>query len=356
MQACSLFAAMTNEDLKLLGETLRHAREAQALSLEEVEVQTRIRVKFLQALENGDISGLPSAAHARGFLRNYAQFLRLDASAIIARFVEATGSVAVPVTRPLTPPGQMQPTGPHAADSAPAAHPTPKTASPLPRPRSIYVEAAQRSGPAVPLSLAQPQPTQITKPEKRHSPAGRVMHSSIFTAGVLLLGFMLIVWWTTSQLGRISGEALAPVGQESTFLEEFSASETVAPTPTFRPTSTLAAGGGVAISDRVLLVMSVIQPTWVRVTVDGSVVFEGQAQPGHILRYEGRQEIYVRAGNGAGLLINYNGQDIGPLGQRGEVVERFFMIGGQITPTPTPTLTPTNTSVPTPTPNSTSTP
>ncbi|NDJ35106.1 MAG: hypothetical protein GYB64_10600 [Chloroflexi bacterium] len=50
-----------------VGEMLRRTREERAITLEEAEAQTRIRKKFLQALESGDISALPSAAHARGF-------------------------------------------------------------------------------------------------------------------------------------------------------------------------------------------------------------------------------------------------------------------------------------------------
>src|SRR5574341_54293 len=81
-----------------LGALLRQTRESRALSLEEAEEQTRIRVKFLQALESGDLSLLPSITHARGFLRNYAQFLRLDADAIVAHFGELTGSASGGVT------------------------------------------------------------------------------------------------------------------------------------------------------------------------------------------------------------------------------------------------------------------
>ena len=91
---------MTNGDLQALGEMLREAREAQAFSLQEVEAQTRIRAKFLQAFEQGDISDLPSIAHAKGFLRNYAQFLHLDVDDMIARFAQATGTGVGTLTQP----------------------------------------------------------------------------------------------------------------------------------------------------------------------------------------------------------------------------------------------------------------
>jgi hypothetical protein len=75
-----------------------------------------------------------------------------------------------------------------------------------------------------------------------------------------------------------------------------------------------------------------------------------------VLQYQGQQLIVVLAGNGAGLDVTYNGQSIGPLGERGEVVERFFTVGEIATPTVTPTITPTNTSVPSSTPRVSPTP
>ena len=94
---------MTNDDLQSLGKLLQVAREEQALSLQEVAAQTRIRVKFLEALEDGDISILPSTTHARGFLRNYAQFLRLDVNAVIDHFSAATDTTPTGITQVTTP-------------------------------------------------------------------------------------------------------------------------------------------------------------------------------------------------------------------------------------------------------------
>src|SRR4051812_20893200 len=73
-------------DAQALGSELRAARESRDLTLEQAEHQTRIRAKYLEALEEGNYSILPSAVQTRGFLRNYARFLTLDADMIIARY------------------------------------------------------------------------------------------------------------------------------------------------------------------------------------------------------------------------------------------------------------------------------
>ena len=60
-----------------IGNQLKTAREARGLSLQDVEKSIHIRVHYLQALENDDFSSLPSKAQARGFLRLYADFLKI---------------------------------------------------------------------------------------------------------------------------------------------------------------------------------------------------------------------------------------------------------------------------------------
>lgn len=61
-----------------IGQRLRAAREDKHLSLEKVFEATRIRVQYLQALEDDDLSSMPSPVQARGYLRNYADFLGLN--------------------------------------------------------------------------------------------------------------------------------------------------------------------------------------------------------------------------------------------------------------------------------------
>ena len=61
-----------------IGQKLRAEREAQKLTLEKVFEVTRIRVPYLQALEEDNLSRVPSPVQARGYLRNYAEYLGLN--------------------------------------------------------------------------------------------------------------------------------------------------------------------------------------------------------------------------------------------------------------------------------------
>lgn len=66
-----------------VGAALKAARERRQLTLAQVSEATRVRSHYLQALENDDISAMPSAAQARGFLRIYAEYLGLELEKLI---------------------------------------------------------------------------------------------------------------------------------------------------------------------------------------------------------------------------------------------------------------------------------
>jgi len=61
-----------------LGQLLLEAREEKALSIAEVEQDTKIRGVLIEALEEDDYEALPAGIYRKGLLRNYAQYLGLD--------------------------------------------------------------------------------------------------------------------------------------------------------------------------------------------------------------------------------------------------------------------------------------
>ena len=61
-----------------IGNSLREARYRQQLELSEVELATKIRARYLQALEEESFDALPAQTYVKGFLRTYADYLGLD--------------------------------------------------------------------------------------------------------------------------------------------------------------------------------------------------------------------------------------------------------------------------------------
>jgi len=66
------------------GSTLRSAREAAGLSVDDVAQQLKLAPRQVRALEDDDFQHLPGRTFARGFARNYARFIQLDPDRVLA--------------------------------------------------------------------------------------------------------------------------------------------------------------------------------------------------------------------------------------------------------------------------------
>ncbi len=75
------------DDIKVskeLGEYLKNAREQAHISIEQIQKETKIRVRYLTAIENGDFSIIPGGdVYVKGFLKNYADSVGLESDTII---------------------------------------------------------------------------------------------------------------------------------------------------------------------------------------------------------------------------------------------------------------------------------
>lgn len=183
--------------MQTIGQKLKQAREAKRLTLEKVFEATRIRLPYLQALESDDLSSMPSPVQARGYLRNYAEYLGLNFDQLLDEMRAQTASDemitpmdSTPVTADSTPeplpPQEATPlsTGKPArrkkADSKPAtdsspskptrrkkAEPKPATSSSPSKPRRERKKAEPEAEPAIerqpeivvePVALIEPEP------------------------------------------------------------------------------------------------------------------------------------------------------------------------------------------------------
>ena len=69
-----------------IGNSLREARERQGLGYPEIELATKIRAKYIRALEEEDFTSIPGDAYIRGFLRTYAEYLGLDGDVYVDEY------------------------------------------------------------------------------------------------------------------------------------------------------------------------------------------------------------------------------------------------------------------------------
>src|ERR1035438_3983014 len=87
-----------------IGATLREARMRARIDITEVETRTKIRAKYLRAMENEEWDLLPGEIYVKSFLRTYGDYLGLDTSQLIDDFKRRYERPSDHELRPITPP------------------------------------------------------------------------------------------------------------------------------------------------------------------------------------------------------------------------------------------------------------
>lgn len=300
-----------------LGIILREAREAKGLTLAEVQDEIRIGTKFLEALETGQFQQLPTPVHARGYLRNYARFLGLEPQPLLERLelsytYKAQGKEPPPVAQ---------------ADISPQKPLRLEHDNPLFRPVNVEMGTGGNEG-----------------------STGSIMRIAIIIA--LLVAIALIVNRIMSLRSEANGNSSTNTGfldvvqdylsGDSTPEPDAAATDdptnpfpapntdvitstgrsqvTAIPIPTLQPTRPALP----ATMETVQLRLDIVERTWLRLTVDGNIVFEGQALPGELYQYEANDVANLRASNGIGIVVTVNGVQLGKLGGRQEVIDETW--------------------------------
>jgi cytoskeleton protein RodZ len=275
-----------NGDAKI-GETLERARKERGLTLDEVEHATKIRKRYLVGLEREDFGVLPDAVYARGFLKTYANYLGLDGEELARELKD-----------------RRKPR----------------------RDRAIAYGAPNKSDFDQPLI----NPGELSASQRRKSISG----STILTLLVALLALAAVVG-TLYYVGRgvqISGEKPAPSQPSEEQAADGSKPE-AGRAPEERveqePAGGDSEGAGArdAEPDSLTVVVSVEgTPSWLSILADGNLRYEQIAQPGFSQTFEAQREITIRTGNAGAVGVQVNGQDLGKLGESGEVLTRNFTL------------------------------
>lgn len=300
-----------------LGNILREAREAKGLTLSEVQEQTRISTKFLAAIENGQYNLLPTPVHVRGYLRNYARFLSLDPSPLLERYEVTKSSKTKKKAAPPTYNGDL-PDGPPLPirDDQPFFDPVNVELSGRNMPGSGSI---QRLVLIIALLIA------LALIANRFIPilTGNGDGSEAVTDGITNTVNNIInnngggseFETPTPDVSLIpgAGEVITSTGRNIVDIPT--------PTPT-RPTLP-------ATLDVIRLRLDITERTWMQVTVDDEVVFEGLARRGDDpYEWEAQQGVTLLTGNANGIFVTINEVELGKLGGRGEVVEETWNTTG----------------------------
>ena len=255
----------------MVGDILRREREKQGLTIADIEKGTSIRGLYIEHIERGNIGDLPGLVYAKGFVRNYAKFLRLNAEPLVQQFAEENGGA-----------------------------PSPVPAEPESAPRRISLS-----------TVGDESLSSISIGGTRSSYAG------IFgklAAGIIVLA--ALVGGGVAAISAINSPAQVPAAPP--VKTEQPAAPTAAAEADASDTARAAHTDGVNVS------VTLAERCWTEVVVDGKSVFEGIIEKGKTESWKGKESVVIRAGNAGALDVTFNGRKLGKFGDNGEVLERTF--------------------------------
>ena len=246
-----------------LSEKLRRERELRGISLKQISDDTRIGVRFLEALEEGRLELIPGEFYRRSYLRAYARYLGLDEDRAVNAYIFSQNE-----------------------------RPTPETESP---------DAGSLS---VPFWLPW-----------------------VVIGAVVLMGAIWVVSSeparsapsVTKETRETGAEALDTAAIESVAPSE-AVSSSATRVPVLSPSSPPPAPPqmrGDATSLR--LVVDVGESCWLEIMADGEVVTTGLKEQGYRREFVANEELRLWLGNAGGVSLWINDRPLRPLGRPGQV-------------------------------------
>jgi cytoskeletal protein RodZ len=248
-----------------IGPILRAARLKRGQSLEAVAQQTRISKRFLEALEENRFEQFPAVVYLRGFLKGYCEHLDVNFEEIWAMLNSPAGESA------------------EKAGESPAAGINTTTDTSASTPASVTAHVKPASAPAV----------TSAPPAHGHAPSahGHGQQQGPGATGAIVLAVALAIGLGV-YLFKDQGKAPAPAPTAPAALQ---------PLPR-------------AIEPK--LIVRFKNDAWLRVSVDGQIVFEGRAPRDAVQEWKPSKFVDLRTTEPAALDLNLNGQPL-PLGAPG---------------------------------------
>jgi cytoskeleton protein RodZ len=265
---------------------LRASREAKHISLTDISSATKIQLKYLRAMEEGDFTFLPGP-YIRAFLRDYASAIQLDPEATIAKY---EASIRAPEERAETPQPEV------------------------------------RESPRIP-PVEREAPKRTQKPSRPHGLPFRGILSNQtsrrkwlpIVAFVLLIAIVALVASITGngrkeQVSETPFEQIVKEKEHSPSDQPAGASATAVPATIPRP-----------YSDSLVLEGRTSLDVWVRLVIDDDSTKEYLFGPKMVRTWKARRTFRVSLGNAGGMTFRLNGKDLGALGKPGAVVRNVLI-------------------------------
>ena len=180
----------------------------------------------------------------------------------------------------------------------------------LPDGAELVAEYKRRYGPRAKRKAVRPVTFRRRLSTHRLARLGVVITGASLILGLLLVGWAVLSSRLPASRASLANQAATPPALLS--LVASPVSQAVVPLRETTPRS------------QIEVMAQALEGVWLRVTVDGQLAYEGLLPAGEQGQWAGSQQVHVRAGNGAAVMLRVNGRPAEPLGAPDQVSERTF--------------------------------
>ena len=296
----------------MIGDKLKRERERQGLTVKDVEKGTSIRAFYIESIENADWASLPGDVYVKGFIRNLAGFLKMDADACVKEYIIDTKGEE--------PEEENEDIGEKKNNSTTDIQ---NHAQSEHRRQNILVAAmlgvVLLGGVYLILGMddekqvADVRTSTSTADNRKNETTERNVDKNIGTN-------------RDNKNGGATAEKVnnSPVAKKD---DNKAGNSQVAKKDDHKSGNTkpnTSSDNKVQKADEVSVTATLNDRCWLKVTADGKTLYEGTAEKGKIMSWKGAERIAITAGNAGALEITYNGRNMGQAGNYGEVIDKVF--------------------------------
>lgn len=275
-------------DLQGIGEILKKTREELGISLEEVAEATKIRTKYLRALEEENFDALPGDVYAKGFATAYLKYLGIKD-----------------------------------------------------RPDVVEVMKPKVKEPEIPEVMEEPEPPRkLAVTPKRKNTSERFEETPLNKNAklIIILSLAAILLLFVIQ-GVYSKEMASEHQPEQQMEQQVEENQEPEKTPEDPEEPAVPQEPEAPVYDGLEMRLEIINANpnaadqcWMQITVDGKLT-ETTMSEGQVQDIKAAQNIQLNLGNSGVVKVTLNGQDLGVLGNQGQVVKKSFNLEDYVTQT-----------------------
>lgn len=248
-----------------IGKKLKEAREKKGLSLKDIQEKTKIRVKYLKAIEDEEFEIIPGKVYVKVFIKGYAEQVGLDGSELVNEY------------------------------------------------KQIKDEEEK-------LKMELELEKEKENIQDKSFFQNKLLNIIILLTILLVVGFVIFSVFLLND-----SKSLEKVPADDISVQELKKEES----PVFNEEETKDKPNiNNKIEGNILHTLEVVavERSWVQIFVDGKEVFTGILEKGANKKIDGKNKVDLKIGNAAGIVVKKGDDTLGPWGKRGEVIQKSITL------------------------------